>query len=100
MATGKEAILQLLIDDGNPNRSQRECLFNPSMTKIGTFPAIHRIFKMCIVIVLCQEFLEQGRKDPISMQCDSFMAEQNNFNNMPEHYASFSDKRELRVEGK
>ena len=54
----KNVICNLLVSDGDKNRSQRESLFNNELKLIGAASGKHKSFSFCSVIVCCEEFFE------------------------------------------
>ncbi len=60
-----EAILQLLIDDGNPGRQQRDVLMDPKFRKVGISPSPHKLFGQINVVVFAQDMVEKHKEDPI-----------------------------------
>ena len=59
----KNVICNLLVSDGDKNRSQRERLFNNELKLIGAASGKHKSFSYCSVIVCCEEFYENEIED-------------------------------------
>ena len=78
-----EVILQLLVDDGVPNRGHRENLFNPDFNDVGIFSASHKDFETMTVLDYSACFVPAGKEDPVETQMDEFLKEEVEFVDMP-----------------
>jgi uncharacterized protein YkwD len=47
---GKEIVIQLLVDDGVPNRGHRTNIFNPKYTSLGSWMSGHKTYRHTTVI--------------------------------------------------
>ena len=54
--TPEMAIIDLIVSDGDPSRSQRESLLSPEIKKIGVANGKHDVYKHCSGIITCTEF--------------------------------------------
>ena len=63
--TGIEAVLQMLVDDGNPERMQRDVMMSNAYRKIGVMHHEHKTFGNIVVIVFAADMLESHKQDPI-----------------------------------
>ena len=81
--TAMDVLLQLLVDDGVPNRGHRENLFNPDFRCCGVFSGPHKDFDTMAVIDYAAAFVKAGEEDPIERQMDEFLKEEVEFENMP-----------------
>ena len=55
----EEAIIDLLIDDGNPSRGHRKNLFNPKFRISGIGAQLHKTLEICVVIDYATEFISK-----------------------------------------
>lgn len=69
-STGKEIVLQLLIDDGNTMRSNRKNIFREDFLEIGVFACPHKVYSHCCII----DF--QGRRRSAPLDFDRYAIEQ------------------------
>lgn len=81
--TALEVILQLLVDDGVPNRGHRENLFNDDFRCCGIYSGQHKDFDCMSVIDYAASFVKAGDEDPIEKQMDEFLKEEVAFEDMP-----------------
>jgi len=54
--TGKDIIIQFIIDDGNPSRGHRKNLFNPDYLLVGVACGYHKGYEVCCVMDLAAEY--------------------------------------------
>ena len=81
--TALEVIMQMLIDDGVPNRGHRENLFNDDFRVCGIFTGDHKDFDTVTVVDYAASFVKAGDEDPIERQMDEFLKEEVTFDDMP-----------------
>ena len=81
--TAIEVIMQMLIDDGVPNRGHRENLFNNDFRVCGIFSGDHKDFDTVTVCDYAASFVKAGDEDPIERQMDEFLKEEVTFDDMP-----------------
>jgi uncharacterized protein YkwD len=55
----REVVIQLLVDDGIPDRGHRHNLFNPDLHQAGAGVAPHKIYKTVIVIDYADGYVER-----------------------------------------
>ena len=79
----KEVLLQLIIDDGVPNRGHRENIFNAEFNVMGSFSGQHKEFNSMTCIDYAGSFVPAGEPDPIERQMDQFLKEDVEFPDMP-----------------
>jgi len=77
--TAFDVILQMLVDDGVPNRGHRENLFNPEFRVMGCFTGEHKDFDTMTVIDFAAAYIRNGEEDPIERQMDQFLKEEYEF---------------------
>ena len=54
--TGRDIILQLIVDDGVPGRGHRTNCFNPDFNVVGVATGTHKVYNFCCVMDLATEF--------------------------------------------
>jgi hypothetical protein len=54
--TGKDIIIQFIIDDGNPSRGHRKNLFNADYLMVGVACGYHKGYEVCCVMDLAAEY--------------------------------------------
>ncbi len=54
--TAEQAIINLVVCDGNKSRGNREALFDENLEKIGIASGTHDVYRTCSVIVGCTRF--------------------------------------------
>lgn len=81
--TAIEVVLQLLVDDGVPNRGHRENLFNDDFRVCGIFSGEHKDFDTMSCIDYTAAFVKTGDEDPVEKQMDEFLKEEVMFDDMP-----------------
>lgn len=68
-----EIMLQLIVDDGVPNRGHRENIFNPEFNVVSCFTGTHKDFNSMTVVDYAGAFVASGEPDPIEKQMDQFL---------------------------
>lgn len=81
--TAIECVLQLLVDDGVPNRGHRENLFNDDFRACGIYSGQHKDFDTMTCIDYAASFVKSGDEDPVERQMDEFLKEEVMFDDMP-----------------
>ena len=81
--TALEVILQLVIDDGVPNRGHRLSIFKPDFRCCGIFSGAHKVNKTMTTIDYAGGFIKIGEEDPFERQMNEFLKEEVQFDNMP-----------------
>ena len=97
--TAMEVILQLIVDDGVPNRGHRENLFNPDFHCCGVFSGGHKDFDTMSVIDYAAAFVKAGDEDPIERQMAEFLKEEVEFDNMPADIRGWKQNSKIQVQG-
>ena len=97
--TALEVILQLLVDDGVPNRGHRENLFNPDFRVVGVYSGAHKDFDTMSTLDYCASFVKAGEEDPIERQMDEFLKEEVEFNDMPPDIRGWKQNSKIQVQG-
>ena len=92
----KETLLQLIVDDGVPNRGHRENLFNQEFHSMGCFTGAHKDFNTMSSIEYVGAFVEKGAADPIEQQMDQFLKEDVEFD-MPDNVRSWKQTSKIQV---
>jgi len=57
--TGKDIIIQFIIDDGNASRGHRKNLFNPDYLLVGIACGYHKGYEVCCVMDLAAEYEDE-----------------------------------------
>lgn len=78
-----EVVLQLIVDDGVPNRGHRENMFNPDFHAIGIYSGEHKDFDCMSTIDFAAAFVKPGDEDPVERQMEDFLKEEVEFADMP-----------------
>ena len=73
--TAEEIIIQMLVDDGVPNRCHRENLFNNDYKVCGISKGIHKDYGTMTVIGFAGSFVKPGDEDPLLRLADKFLNE-------------------------
>ena len=60
--TGKDIIIQFIIDDGNASRGHRKNLFNPDYLLVGIACGYHKGYEVCCVMDLAAEYEDELEK--------------------------------------
>ena len=95
--TALEVILQLLVDDGVPNRGHRENLFNDDFRCCGVYSGQHKDFDCMTVIDYSASFVKAGAEDPIERQMDEFLKEEVQFDDMPHDIRGWKQNSKIQV---
>ena len=61
--TPEQAVINLIVSDGDKNRSQRESLLSTDINRIGVANGDHSTYRHCTAIVTCSEFENSVDKD-------------------------------------
>lgn len=85
----KDVLMQLIIDDGVPNRGHRENIFNPEFHDMASCSGPHKDFSSMTVIDYAGAFVASGETDPIEKQMDLFLKEDVDFPDMPKDVRSW-----------
>ncbi len=56
--TARDAVIQLIIDDGNTSRGHRENIFEEKFKFIGTTSGVHKTYKTMVIQVFAAEYTE------------------------------------------
>lgn len=91
--------MQMLIDDGVPNRGHRENLFNNDFRVCGVFSGDHKDFDTVTVIDYSASFVKAGDEDPIERQMDEFLKEEVTFDDMPADIRGWKQNSKIQVQG-
>lgn len=91
----KEVVMQLIIDDGVPNRGHRENIFNPEFGVIGCFTGEHKDFNTMTCVDYAGAFIPAGESDPIEKQMDVFLKEDVDFPEMPNDIRSWKQNSKI-----
>ena len=97
--TALEVIMQMLIDDGVPNRGHRENLFNDDFRVCGIFTGDHKDFDTVTVVDYAASFVKAGDEDPIERQMDEFLKEEVTFDDMPADIRGWKQNSKIQVQG-
>ena len=54
--TPKQVVINLIVNDGDKTRCQRESLLNKNLRKIGAYHGSHHLYNDCTVIVCCTKY--------------------------------------------
>jgi len=90
----KEVMIQLLVDDGVPNRGHRENIFNSEFHCMACYSGEHKDFDNMTVIDYAGAFVPAGEPDPIEKQMDAFLKEDVVFE-MPEDVRSWKQNSKI-----
>ena len=63
--TPEQALISLVVSDGDPTREQRKALLSPEFKKVGIAFGTHKKFKNCTVILKCTEFINKKDAEDI-----------------------------------
>ena len=93
--------MQLLVDDGVPNRSHRRNLFDEDFTVTGIFSGSHKTHRKMTCIDYADSY-ETGGPPPVDLedQMDEFLQEEVIFNEMPLNCKGYSQSLNIRVIGR
>lgn len=94
-----EILLQLIVDDGVPNRGHRENIFNQEFNIMGCFTGPHKDFNNMTCIDYAGAFVPSGEPDPIEKQMDTFLKEEVDFPDMPAEVRSWKQHSKIKVQG-
>ena len=78
-STGREVVIQLLIDDGVASRGHRLNIFNQAFKTIGTSAGTHKQYENMVTIDYAGGFTPIGEEDPMQVQMNAFMKEEVKF---------------------
>ena len=65
--TAKQVVMQLVVDDGVPNRGHRENIFNNDFRCVGIYTGHHKDFDTMTTIDYAAAFVKAGEPDPIQV---------------------------------
>jgi len=68
--------MNLIIDDGVPDRGHRTNIFNPEFKTVGLFLGEHKDLEYITVMDFSGGFVLKGSEDPIEKQMKQFLEEQ------------------------
>lgn len=76
--TPEQALINLLVSDGDTSRSQRTSLLNPELIRIGVATGVHGEYRYCSVILTCTQFKNTVDSDDFEKieGCDASPSEQ------------------------
>ena len=97
--TAIEVVLQLLVDDGVPNRGHRENLFNDDFRTCGVYSGQHKDFDTMTCVDYAASFVKAGDEDPIERQMDEFLKEEVAFEDMPMDIRGWKQNSKIQVQG-
>ena len=97
--TALEVVLQLLVDDGVPNRGHRENIFNPEFIVCGGYSGEHKDFDKITTIDYAAAFVKTGEADPIETQMDAFLKEDVEFDDLPADIRGWKQNAKISVQG-
>ena len=80
--TPEQAVINLIVSDGDKNRSQRESLLSTDIKKIGVANGEHSTYRHCTAIVTCSEFENSVDKDDNGLLEEAKPKSNNNYNNI------------------
>ena len=63
--TPEQALISLVVSDGDPTREQRKALLSSDFKKVGVAFGTHKKFKNCTVILKCTEFINKKDAEDI-----------------------------------
>lgn len=55
-------VINLLVDDGDPNRGNRENIISPTFRLIGVSTGSHNVYNSCTVVMFAKHFYAKGEK--------------------------------------
>jgi hypothetical protein len=94
-----DVILQLVVDDGVPNRGHRENIFNPDFRCVGIYSGAHKDFDTMTTLDYAAAFVKAGEEDPIERQMDDFLKEDVEFSSMPPDIRGWKQNSKIQVQG-
>jgi len=77
--TGRDVVIQLLIDDGVASRGHRLNIFNGAFKVVGSAWGEHKQYENMVTIDYAGGFTKLGQEDPMQVQMNSFMKEEVKF---------------------
>ena len=63
--TPEQALISLVVSDGDPTREQRKALLSSAFKKVGVAFGSHKKFKNCTIILKCTEFINKKDAEDI-----------------------------------
>ena len=63
--TPEQALISLVVSDGDPTREQRKALLSSEFKKVGVAFGSHKKFKNCTIILKCTEFINKKDAEDI-----------------------------------
>ena len=63
--TPEQALISLVVSDGDPTREQRKALLSSAFKKVGVASGAHKKFKNCTIILKCTEFINKKDAEDI-----------------------------------
>ncbi len=63
--TPEQALISLVVSDGDPTREQRKALLSSAFKKVGVAFGTHKTFKNCTIILKCTEFINKKDAEDI-----------------------------------
>ena len=61
--TPEDIVVSLIVSDGDPERSHRDCLLSTDLKKIGTATGKHPTYRFCTIIFFCTKFTNNVDSD-------------------------------------
>ena len=71
--TARDIVLELLVDDGVPDRGHRANLFNDDFRMCGLYSGWHSTCNTMMCIDYAATFIKSGQEDPIEKQMQDFL---------------------------
>lgn len=96
-ATPEEVVLQLIIDDGVPERGHRQNIFNPEFKVFGCFTGVHKDYDSMTCLDFVGGFVKHGDVDPVEKHIDMFLKEAVDFVDMPPNIISWKQNSKINV---
>lgn len=97
--TAMDVILQLVVDDGVPNRGHRDNIFNPDFRVVGINTGPHKDFETMTNLDYAAAFIQPNEEDPIEKQMDAFLKEDVEFADMPQDIRGWKQNSKIQVQG-
>ena len=78
--TPEQAVINLIVSDGDKTRGQRESLLSTEIKRIGVANGPHKTYRHCTAIVTCTEFENTYDYDDNGLLTDEMISKKNNKN--------------------